>query len=405
MGAGRILESEINDAMTIGSEAEDDWRRAAEGAPRIASIAAGSSAIELLIHRLGEISCAGLPKMYRRGRHTVAHTLRRDSTGHETLHGESLRYAAITLLGVRWLDESAQRRILGELTASQFSARLVATAMDHQNVGDIALIAWGAAELEISHTEELLALVCELAASEPDGYTVQHAWVLSALAAALPKLDVAEQADQACRRLLDTFSLDTGVFRHTLGPLRRSSPRAHIACFADMVYPIQALARYHRAVGDEAALTAANRGATQICRLQGPGGQWWWHYDARTGRVVEGYPVYSVHQDAMGPMCLLDLAEAGGDDHSDAIRYGLGWMDEATEVGHSLIDETCPTIWRKVGRADPNKLVRSVRAVASWLHPELRMSWLDSPFPPTQVEYESRPYHLAWVLDTWLSRR
>ena len=62
---------------------------------------------------------------------------------------------------------------------------------------------------------------------------------------------------------------------------------------------------------------------TVICELQGPDGQWWWHYDTRTGKVVEGYPVYSVHQDSMAPMALLDLEDAGGPQHSEAITRGL----------------------------------------------------------------------------------
>jgi len=390
--------------MTLEGEAGSDWQRAAEAAPRIARIAAGDAAVESLIHRLGEVACAGLPQMYRRDQCTFAHTLRRNASGHKALHGENLRYAAITLLGVRWLEEAAQRRVLGGLTAPELSTHLAATALGHGNVGDVALIAWGAVELGVSDTKDLLSHLCDLAAAQPAGYTVEHAWVLSALVAAMPRLDVAEAGAGASRRLLDAFSPDAGVFRHTIGHRRPGSLRGHVSCFADMVYPIQALARYHRAVGGEAALAVANRAADQICRLQGPEGQWWWHYDARTGRVVEGYPVYSVHQDAMGPMCLLDLSEAGGHDHAAAIRRGLAWMKEAAEVGHSLIDEDCPTIWRKVGRAEPGKLVRGVRAAASRLHPALRIGWLDALFPPNRVEYESRPYHLGWVLDTWLAQ-
>ena len=82
--------------------------------------------------------------------------------------------------------------------------------------------------------------------------------------------------------------------------------------FAAQVYPIQALARLHRSADDQEALAVANSVAAAICTAQGEAGQWWWHYDGRTGGVVEGYPVYSVHQHAMGPMALLDLAEAGG---------------------------------------------------------------------------------------------
>ncbi len=87
--------------------------------------------------------------------------------------------------------------------------------------------------------------------------------------------------------------------------------RAHVGSFADQVYPIQALARLHGSAADPEALAVANAVAKVICDAQGPAGQWWWHYDSRTGGVVEGYPVYTVHQHAMAPMALLDLAERG----------------------------------------------------------------------------------------------
>ena len=94
------------------------------------------------------------------------------------------------------------------------------------------------------------------------------------------------------------------------------------------MYPIQALARLHGSADDPEALATAETVAGVICGAQGAAGQWWWHYDSRTGGVVEGYPVYSVHQHAMAPMALLDLADAGGTSYIDAICRGLGWMAE-----------------------------------------------------------------------------
>ena len=45
-------------------------------------------------------------------------------------------------------------------------------------------------------------------------------------------------------------------------------------------------------------------------------GEWPWHYDSVTGRVVSRYPVFSVHQHAMGPMMLFAASEATGVDFS-----------------------------------------------------------------------------------------
>ena len=101
------------------------------------------------------------------------------------------------------------------------------------------------------------------------------------------------------RRLVEAFSIRSAVFPHLIREDGRGG-RAHIASFADLVYAIHALALYHRFSSDSDARDVAIRCAAHICRQQGPRGQWWWHYDRRTGRVVERYPVYAVHQDAIG---------------------------------------------------------------------------------------------------------
>ena len=77
-------------------------------------------------------------------------------------------------------------------------------------------------------------------------------------------------------------------------------------------------------------------------------------------------------------------------------------MLRAPEVEETLIDESRSVIWRKVGRVEPGKLVRVIRAGTSRLRSDWRMGVLDAVFPPKRVDYESRPYHLGWVLHTWL---
>jgi hypothetical protein len=184
----------------------------------------------------------------------------------------------------------------------------------------------------------------------------------------------------------------------------RGSPyRAHVGSFADQVYPIQALARLHQSADDPEALEAATSVAAGICAVQGDAGQWWWHYDSRTGDVVEGYPVYSVHQHAMAPMALLDLADAGGPYHIDAICRGVRWLSDPPETGECLVPDEPAVTWRKVARSDPRKAVRGLRAASTWIRPGMRISTLDRVFPPGTVDHECRPYELGWLLFTWLS--
>ena len=142
-----------------------------------------------------------------------------------------------------------------------------------------------------------------------------------------------------------------------------------------------------------------------MCQLQGDDGQWWWHFDVRNGSIIERFPVYAVHQDAMAPMALLAVAEACADRYDDAIARGLHWLVDPPETSQPLIDADEGLIWRKVGRREPVKLARPLQAAASRLHPRLRAPGLDVLLPPSAIDYESRPYHMAWILYAWTPRR
>jgi hypothetical protein len=115
--------------------------------------------------------------------------------------------------------------------------------------------------------------------------------------------------------------------------------------------------------------------------------------------VIERYPVYAVHQDAMAPMALSLLQAAGGGDFSEPVARGLRWLAAAPELGQaSLIDDGAGLIWRKVARREPLKLARVLQAALSRARPGLRAPGLDWALPPTRVDHEDRPYHLGWLL-------
>lgn len=142
-----------------------------------------------------------------------------------------------------------------------------------------------------------------------------------------------------------------------------------------------------------------------MCELQGPAGQWWWHFDVRTGDVLERYPVYSVHQDSMAPMALFALEEADGQDRLAPIRRGWQWLLEPPENPGGLIDRAAGVIWRKVARHEPPRLVRGLQAAASRLHASLRAPGVDTVFRPGWIDHESRPYHMGWILYAWPASR
>lgn len=348
------------------------------------------------VARLVALSRRALPAMRRTGATEFAQTARPGAAGDLRPQGANLRYTAVVALGAATLDDGAQRDLLAGGLAAELAESAARSALVASDLGAVALAAWAAAEVRCEPPSRLLDRLCGALGGAAPRPTVEHAWGLVAAVAA----GRADTAERAAARLLGAQAT-SGLFPHLLPAQVRGRHRAHVGCFADQVYPIQALARYASATGDRRALDAADRCAARIVREQGPAGQWWWHYDVRTGAVVEGYPVYSVHQHAMAPMALLELAGAGGADHRAAVARGVRWLSRHPEVQAELLDETTGAIWRKVGRREPRKAVRSARALATAVSPRLRLRALDRLFPPVRVDRECRPYELGWLLYAW----
>ncbi|GAA3662836.1 hypothetical protein GCM10022224_028530 [Nonomuraea antimicrobica] len=361
-------------------------------------IALLSSGHQDFVTRMLDLAVRGLPPGYADGGFVFTRRARRDAGGEWTAvpEGRSIRYSAIVALGVATLDESRQRAALAGDGLLDLVGHLVKRLPEVTGPGDAALICWAAAQAGHADVDLALSRLAELDTG-PQIYTVEAAWVLAALVAS----GVTDgRTERARERLLGGLA-GNRLYPHALGqgPLVPRY-RAHVGCFADQVYPLQALARLHAAVGDEEALRAAERVATGICQAQGPYGEWWWHYDARSGAVVEGYPVYSVHQLSMAPMALLDLAEAGGAAHVAEIAKGLDWMIERP----AFVRDDLALTWRKEARADPRKIVRGLRAAATGVHQGMRLGVLDRIYPPVAVDRECRPYELGWLLYAWLAR-
>ncbi|MFF9813106.1 hypothetical protein [Streptomyces sp. NPDC014006] len=383
---------------------------------RLAALGHEEPPLLTLAGRLLALAESGLPKMLLPGGEAFAFTMagqqRPDGSWSLERRGISTRYAAITALGVRFLPEDRQSAVLGGRTAEEFVGLLVESLPAVTNLGDAALIAWAAADTGHPKLSDALARVEALDAAGRPQYTVEAAWVLSALAAARDVVDVEAHYAAARDRLLRARLGDSPLFPHATGPGLVPWYREHVSCFADQTYPLQALARAHASSdgGDPEALAASEACATRICTLQGEGGQWWWHYDARTGGVVESYPVYSVHQHAMAPTALFDLADAGGTEFGAAIRRGLRWMTDVPELAGAahrepMILDDLGVTWRKVFRGDPRKAVRAARGLATRVAPNLRLTALDRVYRPLSVDRECRPYEFGWMLHAWLGGR
>ncbi len=364
-----------------------------------AHVSAGAPTINVgaLVGELRAMAARLLPRMYRKEEGVFAFRLRRGQ-GRDRLEGISRRYTAIVLLALADEPEGLAREALhGEAPAAACN-RLIDAVSGSRDVGEVALTLWAARSLDHPRVPQVLAQLESMNPAEGRWPTVETAWCLSAAVAHGSSTTSLPLAEAVTNLLLSRFKPATGLFAH--GPCRGAARlmSQHVCCFADLVYPTQALSMYGWATGDRAVLEAAESCARAMCRTQGPAGQWWWHYDIRTGQVVERYPVYAVHQDGMGPMALFAVLEAGGTDHRESIVRSLGWMNQPPEIRGSLMDRESDVVWRKVARREPGKLVRNLQAAASRVHPAWRVPGSDRLFPPVSIDFESRPYHMGWIL-------
>jgi hypothetical protein len=235
------------------------------------------------------------------------------------------------------------------------------------------------------------------------------ALVLSALAATMDafpgkRQGCLQRAAPAADELLDRFSDSAQLFRGRSRALRPSRQFDWLmTSFASQVYPIHGLAQFARASETELP-GQAERAADRLVELQGPLGQWWWIYSTRNGTVLDGYPVYSVHQDAMAFMALASVQNLGVRSYDEELALGVRWMFGQNELGVPLVDLDRSFFSRCIQR-------RGADADAS-----LGMSWnqrrqvvlssfsLQAPADPApdpeglEILEETRPYHLGWLL-------
>jgi len=370
--------------------------------PGSSSVRAPEKDADGFVSQLRTLALDELRRQYQPERGLFLFRLRRVAGG-VAREGLSRRYSAISAIGLAGERPEDVRVVLAGRGLDALVGRLLEDVGTLDNLGDVALTLWAGILAEHPLRDQGLERLLALRPLSGTRFTVELAWTLAALSLE-PAPRTADLREQLAARLRGVFNADTGIFPHVVGGA--GGLRSHVACFADLVYPIQALAFHAQATGNKESLAAAERCAEQICSVQGAAGQWWWHYDLRTGRVLEPYPVYAVHQDGMGPMALFALREAGGRDFGAGGRRGLDWLESSPELrGGSLVDSDAGIIWRKVARREPGKLSRSLQALASRVTPTLRVPGLDAAFPPRDVDWESRPYHMGWLLHAFPRER
>jgi hypothetical protein len=357
-----------------------------------ASVAAGD------IRELLSLSARGLVPMFDADKQLFCHRLLQTEQGIVS-EGLSPRYTIMTLLGLRELELAGMD--------SPFDTRAIYTSFVRdtnwiQCIGDLGLLIWLTAAFEPDHLEGLLSTFsCQTAldrySDARESRTMELAWFLAGLAHAAERTPMlagrlTELSVKTYHRLMENQS-EHGLFGHlsTKNSLA-GRLRGRIGSFADQVYPIYAMSKFARVFQVEEALAPALECASAICRAQGDLGQWWWLYDSRSGRVSSRYPVYSVHQHGMAPMCLFAVEEATGRSFRQFIYKGLGWIYAANELGVDMRDTAQNLIWRCIlpGNSQKKYLEMALSLIRSQNQ--------EIPARSLRILHEQRPYEFGWLL-------
>lgn len=270
-----------------------------------------------------------------------------------------------------------------------------------KSVGDLGLLTWLTAayvpeRLEILLHEFDFGSALESYWDGRQARTKGLAWFLSGIAHArlagpgtLPNVtDVAVDA----YHLLQDNQGEGGIFGYAAFP--RFVPKTfynRFGNFADQMYAIYALATFARAFQIDEPLVSALACANSVRALQGEMGQWWFLYDKRTCRVVNRYPVMSLHQDGIAPVGLLALREATDQSFHESIYKGLSWVAGANELGDDLRNLDHGLIW---------DCMESKSQIANYWEATLSLSNIVRRRRPEslRIRFEVRPDHLGWLL-------
>lgn len=286
------------------------------------------------------------------------------------------------------------------------------------NAGDDGLLLWALTEARHSEAEAWCRRVfahSENMVAARNALPLQDVcWMLSGLSqrAMVDGDTVSARRARDLYELLHTHYMDSDTLFPRHLPTGR---RASLVSFGAIVYFLRALSDFYSLSHDEHALALFCELTTRVIRQQGSLGEWSWLYHAPSGRAVERYGVYSVHQEAMAMLFLLPALSLDVPGAETAIRRSYSWIlgdnelqkpmwrDEPFLVYRS-IRRTLPLAWGSstsriggIGRVmDRGSTV--AHAVSSVV---LGMEARTASRRSVEINSECRSYEMGWTAYVW----
>jgi hypothetical protein len=309
----------------------------------------------------------------------------------ESLPPSDVFYTLNVLLGMSRLDEipdSINVPAIFQCNVRQLTRMPVAKYA-------FGMALWAAAELELDMPEDVVRHLNPLLAQENwrDFRAQDLGMLLTGIVAQARKgQKCSHLADLLYRFLSERYHSESGLFFDAASGFRR-----RFASFATQTYLTIACYHYGEFAGNAEAIAMANACTRKLIALQGPRGEWPWFFDARHGRVLDFYEVYSVHQYGMAPAFLECAERHGVQEARAALIKGFNWVFGENQLGRSmLIPKLQLSVRSQVRKSELHtKNKRMLRAVGN-----VSLGRSSTLIDPAEVclRLECRSYELGWIL-------
>jgi hypothetical protein len=358
------------------------------------SMPAGASRLSQNSH-LVDYALSGLQKCWLPEQGRWSHIYHLDGRGspNQSLPHSDVFYTLNVLLGMSRLTEAPDSINVSEI----FRRNVLQLTRLPVPIYAFGMALWAAAELEAEIPKEVARRLGSLLTEnrEWEMFRAQDLGMLLTGIVAQARAGRKEWyrfAGSLFSFLKERYHGESGLFFDAPSGFRR-----HFASFATQIYLSIACYHYGEFAGDPAAIAMANACTLKLIELQGPRGEWPWFFDARTGRVLDFYEIYSVLQYGMAP-ALLEWAERHDVRGArEALIKGFKWVLGENQLGRSmLVPELSLSIRSQVRKNELNtKTPRMLRAIKN-AYLGLSSGLIDS--SGVGLRHECRSYELGWIL-------
>lgn len=302
----------------------------------------------IFIDKVTKIAVDNLQKMYLPVQFEFSDK-KNNLNANTKLETSNTRYTLINLIGL-YKAECHNYKI--NLDLEKILDHQIKNAEKYNGVGDLGLLLWATSLISPNKIPRLLTKVNfnDILTCYEDAklaLTTELAWFLTGLLMASTfsqvfKNSINDLTQDVYLKLRKNYC-GTGIFRHQGNNSLMGKLRSDISNFADQIYSIYALTLFSQVMGKEESLLVAKECAIKICNLQGRHGEWYWHYNAKSGTKVNEFPIYSVNQIGLAPLALSFVQKASGTDFSEYIGNGINWIQDSNLVEDDYISNGLST--------------------------------------------------------------